>query len=223
MTDSTGLDFDDFSPNHVYATTATIIDDNATPTDESDDRSTMGDYLSYEVDWYPMGDECVERTNTALLAIDDKPTGMVDPSDSVTVRWCPPLDGRTIGYWGNKMGAPMVVDSLPSLKSAYPDALDGVGPFTGREVRGFFRDANCSGDCGSMFRAQFLATAMNAIDDDFADQGVMLMGECWSVAELLDEANDGAEMASREWYVAWKSLFDDINNSEQASCLSVID
>ena len=223
MTDSTGLDFDDFSPNHVYATTATIIDDNATPTDESDDRSTMSDNLSYEVDWYPMGEECVERTNTALLAIDDKPTGMVDPSDSVTVRWCPPLDGRTIGYWGNKMGAPMVVDSLPSLKSAYPDALDGVGPFTDREVRGFFRDANCRGDCGSMFTAQFLATAMNAIDDDFADQGVMLMGECWSVAELLDEANDGAEMASREWYVAWKSLFDDINNSEQASCLSVID
>jgi hypothetical protein len=170
-----------------------------------------------------MGEECVERTNTALLAIDDKPTGMVDPSDSVTIRWCPPLDGRTIGYWGNKMGAPMVVDSLPSLKSAYPDALDGVGPFTDREVRGFFRDANCRGDCESMFRAQFLATAMNAIDDDFADQGVMLMGECWSVAELLDEANDGAEMASREWYVAWKSLFDDINNSEQASCLSVID
>ena len=224
MTDSNGLDFDDFTPNHVYAATASIIDDNATPTDESDDRSTTSDYLDYGIDWYPTGDECVERTNTALLEIDDKPTGMVDPTDSVTIRWCPPLDGRTIGYWVNKMGAPMVREFLGGLKSAYPVALTGVGLFADDAgVRGFFRDANCRADCTSMFRAQFLAAAMNAMDDDFADQGVMLMGDCWSVADLLDEANDGPTMATKAWYVAWKSLFDDINNARQTTCLSIID
>lgn len=224
LTDSTDVDFDDFSPDHVYAATATIIDDNATPTDETDDRSTTLDYLSYDIDWYPSGTECMERTNTALLAIDDKPTGMVDPSDSVTIRWCPPLPGRTIGYWGNKMGAPQVISNISYLKLAYPGALGGVATFTTTsQVRNFFQNANCSGDCKSMFQAQFLATAMNSLDNDFADQGVMLMGECWSVADLLDEANDGAAMAAKSWYAAWKTLFDKINNSEQTSCISIID
>jgi len=224
MTDSAGIDFDDFDPDRIYAATATIVDDYATPGDVTDDMSTTNDYLSYDVDWYPAGGECVERTNIALLAIDDKPTGMVDPTDSVTIRWCPPLPGRTIGYWGNKMGAPEVREYLSSLKTAYPAALGGVGPFAGdAQVRAFFRDANCSGDCRSMFQAQFLATAMNALDDDFAEQGVMLMGDCWSVMDLLDEANDGVATADKSWYSDWKSLFDDINNSRQTTCLAVID
>ena len=224
MSDSTGLDFDGFGPGHVFAATASIIDDNATPSDESDDRSTASDYLSYDIDWYPAGVECMERTNTALLAIDDKPTGMVDPSDSVTIRWCPPLAGRTIGYWGNKTGAPIVRANISYLKSAYQGALGVVPTFTtDPQVRSFFQNATCSGDCASMFRAQFLAAAMNALDDDFADQGVMFTGECWSVADLLDEADDGAVGAMKEWYVAWKSVFDDINNSRQTTCLSVID
>ena len=224
MTDSAGLDFDDFDPDRIYAATATLFDDNATPADEGDDRSTMSGNLSYEVDWYPTGDTCLERTNTALLAIDDKPVGMTDPSDSVTVRCCPPLPGRTIGYWGNKMGAPEVRDNLLSLTTEYPAALGGVGPFADNpQVRSFFRNANCSGDCKSMFQAQFLATAMNALDDDFAEQGVMLMGDCWSVMDLLDEANDGVATADKSWYSDWKSLFDDINNSRQTTCLTVID
>lgn len=91
------------------------------------------------------------------------------------------------------------------------------------EVRPFFRSANCRGDCELMFQAQFLATAMNALDVDFADQGVMVMGECVSVADLLDDADAGADMGDKAWYSEWKSVFDDINNSEQMSCLSIID
>ena len=224
LTDSTGLDFDDASPDHVYAATATLYDDNATPGNAADDRSSTEGYLAYDILWTPYGEECMERINTARLDINDPPMGMVDPFDSVTIRWCPPLDGRTIGYWGNKMGAPLVVDNIAALKRQYPMALSMV-PIFGEwnEVRPFLRNANCSGDCKSMFQAQFLAAAMNALDEDFADQGVMLMGDCWSVADLLDEANDGAAMASRWWYVAWKSLFDDINNSRQMTCLTVID
>jgi len=104
LTDSTGLDFDDFAPDHVYAATATILDDNATPGDAGDDRSTTSDYLSYDIDWNPMGEECMERTNTATLAIDDKPMGMVDPTDSVTIRWCPPLDGSNDRVLGQQDG-----------------------------------------------------------------------------------------------------------------------
>lgn len=224
MNDSVGIDFDDFDPEHVYAATATLIDDNATPTNDADDRSTTSGYLSYDIDWYPAGDECTERTNTASLAINDKPMGMIDPTDSVTIRWCPPLPGRTIGYWGNKMGAPQVVDNIADLKAEYPTALSVVPMFgSWNEVRPFFRSANCRGDCESMFQAQFLATAMNALDVDFADQGVMVMGECVSVADLLDDADAGADMGDKAWYSEWKSVFDDINNSEQMSCLSIID
>ncbi len=224
LTDSTGLDFDDFSPGHVYAATASIFDDYATPSDNSDDLSTTEDYLSYDIDWYPMGEECVERTNTARSAINDKPTGMVDPTDEVTIRWCPPLSGRTMGYWGNKKGAPVVRSNIAYLKLSYTDALAGVPTFTtDAQVRDFFRDANCSGTCRSMFQAQFLATAMNSLDGDFADQGVMVMGECMSVADLLDDADAAADMGDKSWYSEWKSVFDDINNSEQTSCLSIID
>ena len=223
LTDSTELDFDDFEPNHVYAATATIVDDNATPADESDDRSTTSDYLSYDVNWNPDGLECVERTNTASLMTDDKPSGMIDPIDSVTLRWCPPLNGKTIGYWGNKMGAPVVRANIGYLKMAYPNALEDVPSFTTNpQVRGFMRDANCSDDCRSMFQAQFLATAMNSLDSDFADQGVMHMGECWSVADLLDEADEEVTM-SKSWYSTWASIFDDINNSRQVTCLTIID
>jgi len=110
------------------------------------------------------------------------------------------------------------------LKAEYPNALSVVPMFgSWNEVRPFFRSANCRGTCMSMFQAQFLATAMNALDGDFADQGVMVMGECISVADLLDEANDGAFGTTKSWYSSWASIFDDINNSEQTSCLSIID
>lgn len=224
LTDSADLDFDDASPGHVYAESATLYDDNATPANAADDWSSTEGYLSYDIDWYPTGSACVERTNTAVLDIIDPPTGMTDPSDAVTVRWCPPLPGKTMGYWGNKMGAPVVTSSITPLRAAYPNVLGGVPTFaTNADVRNFFRSANCSGDCWTMFRAQFLATAMNALDGDFADQGVMVMGDCWTVGDMLDAVDASAVGMSKEWYASVKTILDDVNNSRQTTCLTVID
>lgn len=225
LTDSADVTFDGVDPTAVFAITASMSDDNATPADATDDRTTTENQFDYSVNWTPTGATCSERTNTATLTIDNPPSGMEDPSDSVTVRWCPPMSGRTIGYWGNKAGAPLVRSNIVALKTKYPSALISVPTFTtDAAVRNFFGTATCSGDCKSMFAAQFLATAMNALDTGFAAQGVEFGGECISVSDLLVEANIGAATATaKSWYESYKSILDAINNSRQTPCLTVID
>lgn len=224
LTDTESVDFDVVDPRTIHAETASITDDYATPSDSTDDLSTDEKLLEYLVNWTPSGSSCAQRTNIATLLIDNPAPGMDNPSDSVTVRWCPPLPGLTIGYWGNRTGAPLVVERLASLKSSYPGALASVPNLTSATaVRNFFQNASCAGDCTSMFAAQFLATAMNALQPDFASQGVMFGGECHTVSQLLTEANAGAVGATRIWYERYKSIFDDINNSRQVTCLTVID
>jgi hypothetical protein len=224
LTDSLGISFDGVEPTTTYGETASLVDDFATPSNVSDDQASSTTELTYTFDWSPSGSTCSERTNTATALIDNPALGTDNPADSVTVRWCPPMPGRTIGYWGNKTGAPLVLSKLGSLKTQYPLALASVGPFTKEvEVRNFFQNANCNGECTTMFTAQLLAAAMNALDPDFAAQGVEFGGNCVSVADLLNEANMGVFGATKGWYVSYKSIFDDINNSRQAPCLTVID
>ena len=224
LTDTETVDLGAVDPRTVYAETASIVDDYATPSDPTDDLSTEESLLEYLVNWTPSGSSCVQRTNIATLLIDNPAPGTENPSDSVTVRWCPPLPGLTIGYWGNKTGAPLVVSNLSALKATYPGALASVPNLaTAAAVRNFFMNATCSGNCQSMFAAQFLATAMNARDSDFASQGVMFEGECRTVSQLLTQANAGAVGATRTWFERYKSIFDDINNSRQVTCLTVID
>ena len=223
LTDSLDISFDGVEPTTTYGETASLVDDYATPSNVSDDQSSSTTELTYTFDWSPSGSTCNERTNTATAVIDNPEPGTENPTDSVTVRWCPPMPGRTIGYWGNKTGAEAVFASITSLKTKYPNALFGFAPANASAVRTYFQNANCNGDCKTMFTAQFLATAMNARDTDFAAQGVEFGGECISVADLLTEANAVALGASKTWYVAYKSIFDDINNSRQITCLAVID
>lgn len=73
-----------------------------------------------------------------------------------------------------------------------------------------------------MFVAQYFATAMNALDSQFAQQGVMVGDVCKTVSTLLAEAEAGAIEAYKTWYETYKSVFDAINNSRQATYLNVI-
>ena len=224
LTDSIGVSFDGIDPTTVYAETASLTDDYATPSDSSDDPSTTGNLLEYTVNWSPTGTTCNERTNTATLLIDNPVPGTENPADTVTVRWCPPMKGLTIGYWGNKTGAPLVAAQYSTLKALYPNVFALMPPLTtATAVRNFLQNANCNGTCQSMFAAQFLATAMNALDPDFAAQGVSTGGECRTVSWLLADAEAGATGATKEWYESHKSVFDSINNSRQSPCLVVID
>lgn len=224
LTDSLAVDLGSVDPTTVYAETASLTDDYATPGDGTDDPATTQDTLGYVVNWMPTGTTCNERTNTATLLVDNPVPGTDNQTDSVTVRWCPPTPGLTIGYWGNKTGAPMVAAQWSTLKSQYPNVFSGVPNLnTATAVRNYLQNATCSGNCQTMFVAQFLATAMNAMDPAFAAQGVSFNGECKTVTSLLAEANAGALSATKSWYESYKSIFDAINNSRETTCLTVID
>lgn len=224
LTDTLSVDLGTAEPTNVFGETGTLTDDHATPSDPSDDSSTTEAQIQYSVNWTPTGTTCNERTNTATVLIDDPAPGTENPTDSVTVRWCPPKPGLTIGYWGNKTGALFVLDHYAALKSLYPNALSFVPNLTTTTaVRNFFQNATCTGSCQSMFAAQFLGAALNALDTDFANQSISVNDTCKTVPQLLVEANAGALGATKTWYETYKSLFDAINNSRQVPCLTVID
>lgn len=224
LTDSLVVDLGGAEPTNVYGESASLTDDHATPADPTDDSFTSGTEIQYSVNWAPTGTTCNDRTNTATVLIDDPAPGTVNPSDSVTVRWCPPKPGLTIGYWGNKAGALAVVNHFAALKAQYANALSSVPNLnTATAVRNFFLNATCTGTCQSMFAAQFLGAAMNALNLDFANQLVSVNGACKTVSQLLSEANSGAMGATKTWYETYKSLFDAINNSREVPCLTVID
>lgn len=224
LEDSSDVNFDAFGPTNVFAETAMLYDDYGTPADNTDDLSSSSGELSYRYHWTPAGTSCIELTNTATVVPDNPLEEVANPTDSVTVKWCPPLLGKTIGYWGNKTGSLFVVTKIANLKTEYPNALNSVPTFTdAAAVRTFFTNATCNGDCESMFAAQFLATALNALDPAFAAQNVMFMGSCKTVSQLLSQANAGATGATKEWRVPYVKIFDDINNSREITCLSVTD
>jgi hypothetical protein len=224
LQDSTGLDFDGSTLTNVFAETAMLYDDYATPADTTDDLSTDTSELSYTYHWIPTGTSCIERTNTAIVIPDNPVVDAENPTDSVTVKWCPPLAGLTIGYWGNKTGSPFVVTKIVALKAQYPNALKSVPTFaTASAVRTFFTNATCSGTCESMFAAQLLATSLNALNPTFAGQEIVFMDSCITVSQLLTQANAGAVGATKDWFVKYEKIFDDINNSREMTCLTVTD
>jgi len=186
------------------------------------DRSTAASEgplsLDYTVEWLP--EECPDqRVNVAELfdGVTDEPLGI---DDTLTISGCPPVPGLTIGYWGNKAGAPQVVAAFTALKAQYP-ALAAIPITNEASVRNYFVKANCSGDCVTMFLAQALGTAMNARTGSFGDQTVYFGGECRTVDAWLDIALRTAIPTDRDTRVAFKSLFDDLNNTRATRCASV--
>ena len=174
--------------------------------------------LTYTVDWLPT--TCPDqRVNVAEL-FDGESDESLGIDDTLTISGCPPVPGRTIGYWGNNAGAPQVVAAFPTLKVQYP-ALAAIPITNEASVRNYFRNANCSGECVTMFLAQALGTAMNARNSSFGAQTVYFGGECRTVDAWLDLALRTAIPVDRETRIAFKSLFDDLNNTRATRCASV--
>jgi hypothetical protein len=197
----------------IVHATAYIVDG-----DRSTESSTGPLSLDYTVEWQP--EECPDqRVNVAELfdGVTDESLGI---DDTLTISGCPPVPGLTIGYWGNKMGAPQVVAAFPTLKVQYP-ALAAIPITNEASVRNYFNKASCSGDCVTMFLAQALGTAMNANSGSFGDQSVYFDGQCKTVDEWLDIALRTAIPTDRATRIAFKSLFDDLNNTRATRCASV--
>jgi hypothetical protein len=215
-TDSEILTFgepDSLVVDDIIHATAYIVDG-----DRQTEASAGPLSLDYTVEWQP--EECPDqRVNVAELfdGITDESLGI---DDTLTISGCPPVPGLTIGYWGNKMGAPQVVAAFPAVKVQYP-ALAAIPITNEASVRNYFKNANCSGDCVTMFLAQALGTAMNANSGSFGDQSVYFDGQCKTVDAWLDIALRTAIPTSRDTRIAFKTLFDNLNNTRATRCASV--
>ena len=208
--------------------------------------------MTYTLNWqFNNGAGCNQSiTNTASL-INDKNETIVPASGSIVSRTVVVSCGRsepglTIGFYGNKQGGKQVVDYRANWRSG----SNGIGwtvappkwntvlislPDFGSDtaVRDYMNAANCNSSgansngftCRTMFRAQALASVMNAIKSQaFADQSVMFQGACTKVSKLftdalasttIDVGTTPALIASR---IAYKSIFDDLNNSRATRC-----
>jgi hypothetical protein len=197
----------------VIHATAYIVDG-----DRQTDASTGPLSLRYTVEWLPT--ICPDqRVNTAELfdGITEESLGI---DDTVTVSGCPAVPGLTIGYWGNKAGSPQVVAAFSALRVQYP-ALAAIPITNEASVRNYFVKASCSGECITMFLAQALGTAMNARTGAFGDQSVYFDGTCRTVDAWLDLALRTAIPTSREARIAYKTLFDNLNNTTATRCASI--
>ena len=91
-------------------------------------------------------------------------------------------------------------------------------------VRDYMNKANCSGDCKSMFLAQSLASVMNTLrNSEYQTQWVKFQGVCTRVSTLLQTALGGTTILNGpvNTRIAYKSIFDDLNNSRASRCPGV--
>jgi hypothetical protein len=118
------------------------------------------------------------------------------------------------------------------VKSLYSNVATYAGlPWSSSAGREFFTNANCSGNCTSMFAAQFLATAFNVQRTSSLGTTKVVIPPslsslfdpqtCVSINTVLSVGNTyftsiGADNLSTT--TALKSLFDRINNNEALTC-----
>jgi hypothetical protein len=208
--------------------------------------STSPYTMTYTLNWqWNNGAGCdMSVTNTAQL----KSEGAVLSTQSLTnTVTCPKSEpGLTIGYYGNKAGGTEVAKKYKDFwrtdKAAavngwslrWDNTLSSIKNFsTDAEVRDYMTLANCNSSgpntggktCQTMFRAQALASTMNAIKNaKFGEQSVLFRGVCTKVSNLLREAlhftsvDSSTTSAGIQTRIDYKSIFDDLNNSRAKRC-----
>lgn len=156
-------------------------------------------------------------------------------TSSATVKLCTNTNGWTIGFWGNKNGWNLLKSGtyFGNVVKAYPAVATYAGlPWSSQtKAREFFQTANCSGDCKSMFAAQFVATAFNvqrnstlgetkvvippALASQFTPQTCVTINAVLAKANTYFTTIDSTKVATT---TAYKSLFDRINNNQAYTC-----
>lgn len=164
-------------------------------------------------------------TNTATLTGEG---GVID-SDYVTVQFCVSIGGRTIGFWSNNNGAVALNSGSPTIWSqvtaAYPNITLSLS--TVSQLQSFLtaRTTNCSTDCITMLRAQFIGTALNALYiTDYAGQAVVVptsldtvdgsANGCTTVTNLLASIYAQYPFGSTAERVIAKTTLDTINQDK---------
>jgi hypothetical protein len=181
---------------------------------------------------------CLSYTNTAVVTFQ----GGSD-SDSETVTVCKlNSNGFTIGFWSNKNGQKLISDNKVAIctaLSAYTNVLGTItncasGSVLTNYVTNVIKAAEASGDGAPMFKAQFLATALNVwrtpslgtttIQLTSSEASLLGGSSCQTVSAILAAANaayptlSNAALTSKADFMSIKSLFDRINNNLQLTC-----
>jgi hypothetical protein len=176
---------------------------------------------------------CRTVTNTATIV----ETGQSDTVQSTVCRQYVTAGGFTIGFWGNKNGEKVVVANAARICSslaAYANVLTLPAPCNATTLVPWVKatlGAATSKDTGvAMFRAQFLATALNVTTDtvnhlgetDVVVSSALLGTTCASVSQLLAAGNAllPSSSTNKVWVTGVKDAYDAINNNRQAVCSS---
>lgn len=166
-------------------------------------------------------------TNTADVTASVDGPSLATASITNTMKCLTALPGLTIGFWGNKQGGSEVVAKKSQWRTSGPwtTVLGTLPSFTNdAAVRDYMNKANCSGDCKTMFMAQALASAMNTLrNSEYQGQWVKFQGVCTKVQTLLTTALGGTSILNGpvNTRIAYKSIFDDLNNSRATRCPGV--
>ena len=181
---------------------------------------------------------CLSYTNTAVVTFQ----GGSD-SDSETVTVCRfNSNGFTIGFWQNKNGQKLISDNKVAIctaLAAYTNVLGTISNCTTGNnlttyVTNVIKAAEASGDGAPMFKAQFLATALNvwrtpslgttSIQLTAGEASLLGGSACRTVSAILAAANtayptlSNPALTSKADFMSIKSLFDRINNNIQLTC-----
>lgn len=194
----------------------------------------------------PLGSPCATQTFTYARTITLPTSGCATydnlaqesasgTSAGASVRVCRTNSGGfTIGYWSNKNGQAQIKNNAPglcpylaqfsSVLSLLPASCDATS--LSRYVLEVINAANSSGDGVAMYRAQFLATALNAyFSSALANTRVVVPttvhpSGCMTVAGLLTHGNTefGTLSADKAVLLTVKDIYDNINNNNQVTC-----
>lgn len=165
-------------------------------------------------------------TNTATLTGDDE---TVLDDDYVTVKFCLSVGGRTIGFWSNNNGKLALATGSPTIwsqvKAMYPNVTGSLS--TVSQLQSFLtaKTTNCSTDCLTMLRAQFIATALNSLYiTAYGTQAVMVPVDldtvdgsangCSTVTNLLGSIYAQYPFPTTAQRTAAKTVLDTINQDK---------
>jgi len=181
---------------------------------------------------------CATAVNTGTVTFDGGTN-----SSTVTTTLCFNRNGFTIGFWQNKNGQKILSDNKASICTALAAYTNVLGTITNcatgnnltTYVTNVIKAAEASGDGAPMFKAQFLATALNVwrtpslgtTSIQLTSSEASLLGfatTCQTVNAILAAANtryailSNATLTSKDDFMSIKSLFDRINNNIQLTC-----
>lgn len=197
------------------------------------DPSESSVTLTYDIPWIPSEHSptsCPTINNHAGLVVDGQTSGSPKLVSNPMLCLDKQASGLTIGYWGNKMGGPVVVKAQVTFRDAsgWKEVLKAAipSPFgDATAVRDYMTKATCSGYCQSMFVAQALASVMNALsNENFRNKSVLFQRQCRKVSELLTTALGSMSVygdtsaGGTTLRIAYKSIFDDLNNNRATPC-----